>query len=53
MAEEKKSNTVKIKTTDKKGWQFMSEHYHCGKIIDVDIQNYESMKNAVKHEVVK
>ena len=53
MAEEKKSNTIKIKITAKKGWQLMSEHYPCGKVIDVDIQNYESMKNAVKHEVVK
>jgi len=53
MAEEKKSNTVKIRITEGKGWQLMSEHFPCGKVIEVDIQNYESMKNHVKHEVVK
>lgn len=53
MADEKKANTIKIKITDRKGWQLMSEHFPCGKIIEVEIQNYESMKKAVKHEVVK
>ena len=53
MAEEKKANTIKIKITEKKGWQLMSEHFPCGWIGDVELQNYESMKKAVKHEVVK
>ena len=54
MAEEKKATTVKIKITDGKGWQLMNVHYPASdKVIEVDLQNYESMKKAVKHEVIK
>jgi hypothetical protein len=53
MAEEKKTSTVKIKITDRKGWQLMDVHYPCGWVGEVELQNYESMKKAVKHEVVK
>jgi hypothetical protein len=53
MAEEKKANTIKIKITEKKGWQLMNIHYPAGWIGDVELENYESMKKAVKHEVVK
>jgi len=53
MAEEKKANTVKIRITEKKGWQLMNTHYPCGSVVDVELQNYESMKSAIKHEVVK
>lgn len=53
MAEEKKSNTIKIKITDKKGWQLMDKYYKVGEILEIALSIYESMKNAVKHEVVK
>jgi len=53
MAEEKKTNTVKIKITAKGGWQLMDKFYPEGSVVDLEINLYEAIKKFVKHEVVK
>ncbi len=51
MAEEKKAN-IKIKLLE--NWNLAGiRNYRKGEIAEVEPHIYESMKNAVKHEVVK
>ena len=55
MAEEKevkKSNSVKIQITEKRGWVLSGvKHYKYGEMVEVDPEIYESMKDHVKHIV--
>ena len=53
MAEEKKvTSKVKIKLGE--NWIFAGTgNYRKGETVEVEPEIYESMKNAVKHEVVK
>ena len=53
MAEEKKV-TSKVKIKLGVNWILAGvKSYRKGETVEVEPENYESMKNAVKHEVVK
>ena len=50
--EVKKSNTVKILITEKRGWILSGvKHYKVGEIAEIDLDTYESMKAHVQHIV--